>query len=103
MNMPMPIELVLAAHDFEIPCIMSLMHGCPETAVYLVLFGHADGTPHCDPSAKLPLCEDHTTSARVACAGGPLIEWLGVQPPPDCGCGKTVTIHSVRTVRGEMP
>ena len=24
MTMPMPIELVLAAHDFEMPCVMSI-------------------------------------------------------------------------------
>lgn len=103
MSMPMPIELVLAAHDFEIPCIMSIMHGCVETAAFLVEFGHVDGTPHCDQSARLPLCGPHTSAARVAAAGGPLMDFLGATPPPDCSiCGGGVTVRSVRTVRGEM-
>jgi hypothetical protein len=101
MSQPMPIELVLAAHDFEMPCVMSIAFACPHTAVYLVQFGHTDGTAHCDPSARLPLCADHTTAAKMATAGGPLMEWLGAPPPPDCICGKTVSIHGITTVRGE--
>lgn len=101
MSMPLPIELVLAAHDFECPCMMSVQYGCESAAVFVVTFGHADGTPHCDPAAKLPLCADHTRAAQLACAGGPLMEILGASPPPDCGCGRPVIVQRVTTLRGE--
>lgn len=102
MSMPMPVELILAAHDFKIPCVMSIQFGCEDLAEYVVTFGHADGTPHCDAHAKLPLCGDHKRAAQLATAGGPLMDLLGASPPPDCGCGKAVGIHEIRTVRGEV-
>lgn len=102
MSMPMPLELILAAHDFECPCVMSVQFGCEDPAMFIVYFGHADGTPHCDQAAKLPLCDDHTRAAQLACAGGPLMEIMGASPPPDCSCGKAVNIHQIKTLRGEI-
>lgn len=102
MTMPMPIELVLAAHDFEMPCIMSIQFECEAPAAFVVTFGHIDGSAHCDPAAKLPLCKDHTRAAQLACAGGPLMDMLGATPPPPCGvCDKPVTIHQITTLRGQ--
>lgn len=97
----MPIELVLAAHNYECPCIMSILYGCAERAVFLVDFGHADGSVHCDPNHKLPLCTAHTRAAQLAATGGPLMEMLGACPPPDCECGQVVTIHGIYTLKGE--
>jgi hypothetical protein len=102
MSTPMPIELILAAHNYECPCIMSLQFGCNYMAAYLVEFRHVDGTEHCDAQArKLPLCPEHTKAATVAAGGGPLADILGAQPPPPCPCGKPINIHGVTTLRGE--
>lgn len=103
MSTPMPIELILAAHNYQCPCIMTLQFGCEYMAAYLVEFGHADGSQHCDPSArKLPLCPDHTKAATIAASGNALADMLGAEPPPPCTCGKPVSIHGVTTLRGEQ-
>ena len=102
MSMPMPIELILAAHDFQCPCFMSVQYDCEAAAMFIVKFGHGDGTAHCDPNAQIPLCREHTRAAQLACEGGPLMEIMGATKPPDCSCGKAVTIHCIKTLRGEI-
>lgn len=98
---PMPIALVLAANDYRMPCMMSVIQNCPHLAAYLNIMSHTDTTPHCDPQMQegLPFCEEHTRVLKSAC--GPLAAYMGIDPPPDCECGKTVTLHNVLTLRGE--
>lgn len=103
-NNPMPIELVLAAHDFETPCLMSIMHGCDEQAEFLVYITHKpDGTPLCGGISTLPLCKRHKIAVVFISKSSPLGEVLNAPVLEPCDeCGKDITVQKVTTLRGEV-
>lgn len=100
----MPIELVLAASDYECPCIMSLAPDeelrCAYNAEFVIYVSHHDDTAVCDQPA-LPFCGIHTEHMRMGLQGSPLLSILGVPAMPPCACGKIVKLVRITTLRGE--
>jgi hypothetical protein len=95
-----PRALLLAMHDYEVPCAVPLLteEECDGTAEWLLTIAHAVPKSECPDPPPLPFCGTHK-ALIVQSMTGFFAHWLGTANPPCEGCGTPVELKSVEPIK----
>ncbi|MFF8831309.1 hypothetical protein [Streptomyces sp. NPDC015131] len=91
-----PHAMLLAMHNYDVPCLFQLTDECERRASWLAVFRHYEETDCVATPA--PLCEQHMTMVRSA--SDPFWrQWYGSQPVTCEKCGRPVELDRIEPIK----